>query len=150
MNCEPTKTAIRAWIKVHRSHRILLENVEASLKISGLPPLDWYDVLLELHRDKSTGLRQYEIGEKVLLNKHNLSRLIDRLEKKRLVSRNACAEDRRGNRIIITAEGEKMLNEMWPVYSRSIQGCFGTKLNLDDFAELCRILDKVFSQNKSK
>lgn len=150
MKKEPTKDAIRAWIQLHRSHRFLLDNVEVALKKSGLPPLDWYDILLELHRDKSTGLRQYEIGEKVLLNKHNLSRMIDRLVKKRLVSRHACAEDGRGNRIIITDQGEKLLKQVWPVYCRSLQECFGNRLNFGDFTELCRILEKVFSQNKQE
>jgi len=140
---EPTKETIHAWIQLHRTHRQLLEAVENSLKSKGLPPLDWYDVLLELHREKRTGLRQYEIGEKVLLNKHNLSRLIDRLEKNQLVGRHACAEDGRGNRIKITAKGEKTLKQVWPVYSQSIQEGFGVKLKSNEFVELSCILNKV-------
>ena len=146
---EPAKDAIRAWVRLHRTHRLLLERVENTLKSKGLPPLDWYDILLELHREKSTGLRQYEISEKVLLNKHNLSRLIDRLEKSGLVGRHACVEDGRGNRIKITVEGEKMLKQVWPVYSQAIQENFGSKLNSGEFVELPRILGKVLGQNES-
>lgn len=143
MSKEPTNDAIQAWIQLHLAHRLLLENVENALKNKALPPLDWYDVLLELHREKKSGLRQYEIGGKVLLNKHNLSRLIDRLEKNGLVSRYACAEDGRGNQIKITAEGEKIIKQMWPVYSQSIQEHFGARLNSDELAELSRVLGKV-------
>ena len=143
MNKEPTQETIQAWIQLHRTHRRLLETVENSLKSKELPPLDWYDVLLELHREKNMGLRQYEIGEKVLLNKHNLSRLIDRLEKDQLVDRYACEEDGRGNRIKITDKGEKMLKQVWPVYSKSIQENFGIKLKHKEFIELSRILNKV-------
>ena len=132
MSKEPTKETIQAWIQLHRTHRLLLEIVENSLKSKGLPLLDWYDVLLELHREKSAGLRQYEIGEKVLLNKHNLSRLIDRLEKNRLVGRHACAEDGRGNLIKITEKGEKIIKQIWPVYGQSIQESFGIKLKSSD------------------
>ena len=149
MSKEPTKETIQAWIQLHRTHRLLLETVEHSLKSKGLPPLDWYDVLLELHREKSTGLRQYEISEKILLNKHNLSRLIDRLEKNQLVGRHACAEDGRGNRIKITDKGEKMLKKVWPVYGQSIQEDFGAKLNSKEFIELSRILSKVLDQSES-
>ena len=123
--------------------------VENSLKNKGLPPLDWYDVLLELHRKKDKGLRQYEIGEKILLNKHNLSRLIDRLEKSQLVGRHACSEDGRGNQIRITDRGEKMLKNIWPVYSQSIQENFGVKLKSKEFSELSRILRKVLGQGES-
>ncbi len=149
MSKEPTKETIQAWIQLHRTHRLLLEIVENSLKNKGLPPLDWYDVLLELHREKSAGLRQYEIGEKVLLNKHNLSRLIDRLEKNRLVGRHACAEDGRGNLIKITEKGEKMIKQVWPVYGQSIQESFGIKLKSNEFIELSRVLSKVHGQSES-
>jgi len=146
---EPTKETIQAWIQLHRTHRLLLERVENSLKSHGLPPLDWYDILLELHREKSAGLRQYEIGEKILLNKHNLSRLIDRLEKNQLVARYVCEEDGRGNRIKITTKGEKMLKQVWPVYGQSIQEGFGDKLNCSDFLELSSILSEVLDHNES-
>jgi len=149
MRKEPTKETIQAWIQLHRTHRRLLETVENSLKSKGLPPLDWYDVLIELHREKSTGLRQYEIGEKILLNKHNLSRLIDRLEKNQLVVRHACAEDGRGNRIKITDKGEKMLKQIWPVYGHSIQESFGDRLKSKEFIELSRILNNVLDQSES-
>jgi len=148
MSKEPTNETIQAWIQLHRTHRLLVETVEKSLKSQGLPPLDWYDVLLELHRERSAGLRQYEIGEKILLNKHNLSRLIDRLEKNRLVGRHACSEDGRGNRIKITDKGEKILKQVWPVYGQSIQEGFGVKLSSNEFIELSHILRKVLGQSE--
>jgi DNA-binding MarR family transcriptional regulator len=143
MNKNPGKPAVQAWIQLHRVHRRLLEAAEKSLKDSGLPPLAWYDVLLELHRARGKGLRQYEIGEKVLLTKHNLSRLLDRLEAERLVERHACAEDGRGNVLRITADGAAALKDIWPVYGHSIQENFDARLDAKDLAELVRILAKL-------
>jgi len=143
MNKKLNEETTQAWIQLHHTHRRLLERIEKSLKDAGLPPLGWYDVLLELHREKSAGLRQYEIGEKILLSKHNLSRLIDRLEKNTLVTRHACEEDGRGTKIKITGEGVKIMKKIWPVYSRSIQENFGTKLTSSEFVKLQQILNKV-------
>ena len=143
MGRKPSQQVQQAWIDLHRAHRLLLERVEAALKAAGLPPLDWYDVLLELARDKNTGLRQFQIGERVLLNKHNLSRLIDRLEKQGLVRRHACSEDGRGNLIRITAAGSETLAAMWPVYAGAIQAGFGARLGRGDAAELARILGRI-------
>ncbi len=145
MKNKPSNETINAWIHLHRSHRHLLEKVENSLKSNGLPSLDWYDVLLELHREKGSGLRQYEIGQKILLNKHNLSRLIDRLENQGLVARYSCEEDGRGNRIKITTKGEKTIKQIWPVYAQSIQEEFGEKLTARESAELSRLLAKVLT-----
>lgn len=54
-----SNNASDSWIQLHRVHRTLLDNVEASLKSNKLPPLDWYDILLELHSVKDKGLRQF-------------------------------------------------------------------------------------------
>lgn len=142
----PSDVTINAWVMLHRANRKLLEDVGAALKRHGLPPLDWYDVLLELQRVGDAGLRQYEIGEKILLSKHNLSRLIDRLEKQGLVRREATVEDGRGNRVKITAEGKTMLGKVWPAYGQTIQREFGEKLDQHEAAELVRLLGKVLDQ----
>jgi DNA-binding MarR family transcriptional regulator len=142
---KPSEQTQQAWIDLHRSHRLLLEQVESALKRAGLPPLDWYDALLELRRERDTGLRQFQLGERVLLSKHNLSRLTDRLEKKGLVRRHACSEDGRGNLIRITAAGEQMLEAMWPIYGGVIQSSFGARLGPGEAAELSRILGKVLA-----
>jgi len=147
MSIKLDKDVVQAWAQLHFTHKLLLEKVENALKNSGLPPLAWYDVLLELNREKSVGLRQYEIGEKILLSKHNLSRLIDRLEKNSLVSRNECVEDGRGNRIKITPKGIKVMKEVWPIYGQSIKESFGEKLDYSDITALSRILNKI-STNK--
>ncbi len=146
MSRKPSKQTQQAWIELHRAHRLLLERVESALKRAGLPPLDWYDVLLELGRDDAVGLRQFQLGERVLLSKHNLSRLLDRLEQNGLVRREACAEDGRGNLIRITATGKQMLARMWPVYGDAIEATFGARLAGDEAVELSRILGKVLDQ----
>lgn len=143
MSSKPSKRTQQAWIDLHRAHRFLLERVESSLKRAGLPSLDWYDTLLELRREQDTGLRQFQLGERVLLSKHNLSRLIDRLEQKGLVRRHACSEDGRGNLIRITAAGEQMLEAMWPVYGGVIEASFGARLARTEAVELSRLLGKL-------
>ena len=147
MSRKPSRRTQQAWIALHRAHRLLLERVESALKRAGLPALDWYDVLLELERGGDTGLRQYQLGERVLLSKHNLSRLIDRLEQKGLVRREACAEDGRANLIRITAAGEDTLARMWPVYGDAIEATFGARLAGDEAVELSRVLGKVLEQD---
>lgn len=143
MDSFPTETTIDAWVMLHRANRKLLEEVGAALKRHGLPPLDWYDVLLELRRAGNDGLRQFEVGDRILLSKHNLSRLIDRLEKQNLVRRHATAEDGRGNRIKITNQGKEVLRKVWPVYAESIQREFGDKLNVREASQLARLLGKL-------
>lgn len=139
------ETDFQAWARLLRAQRILLERVETALKEAGLPPLSWYDVLLELSRNDHDGLRQYEIAERILLSKHNLTRLLDRLEAQGLVVRGACPEDARGNIVSITAKGRSLRKRMWPIYADAVKTHFSGRLTAKDLESLSRILGKVSS-----
>jgi len=143
MDIQLSKQAESAWITLMRTQQLLLIKVEAELKAAGLPPLAWYDVLLELSRDSEAGLRQFEIAQRVLLNKYNLSRLIDRLQNEGLVKRQACDDDGRGNIVKITKKGLQLKQQMWPVYAAAIQHLIADSLNsqqLKSLTELMRLL----------
>src|SRR5262249_15544931 len=132
-----------AWARLLRVERKLLEAVEADLKAAGLPPLLWYDVVLELARAPDGRLRHRELQSRVLLAKYNLSRLIDRMAGDGLVARARVAEDARGAYITITEAGRRLQRRMWPVYARSIVRHFAQHLDDGDLAELERILAKL-------
>jgi len=137
-----SEDVIKAWARLMRAQQMLLERVEGDLKRAGLPPLGWYDVLLELSRRDTGRLRQFELGDKVLLSKHNLSRLLDRLENEQLISRQACEEDRRGAHVVITRQGRTLLKKMWPVYERAIGEHFGRLLSGQEAMVLANLMQR--------
>lgn len=139
----PAEQTIKAWARLLRTQSVLLDRTHAALKAAGLPPLSWYDVLLELHRAGNDGLRQYEIGDHVLLPKYNLSRLIDRLESEGYVARAACPEDGRGNRVRITPAGEHLVKRMWRVYGTVIHEELENRLTAAEISTLAQVLDKL-------
>jgi len=96
-------------------------------------------VLLELHRAGRAGLRQFEVGEAVLLTKYNVSRLLDRLEGEGLLVRYVCEEDARGAQVVITDKGEALRERMWAVYGPALAEhftAFFTRAELEQIAEL--------------
>ena len=50
MTAKLADITVTAWARLIRAQQAMLERVEADLKTAGLPPLAWYDVLLELNR----------------------------------------------------------------------------------------------------
>ena len=82
MSRKPSDAATKAWARLIRAREIVVGAVERDLKAAGLPPLAWYDVLLELTRAPDGRLRPFELEKETLLLQYNLSRLLDRLEKK--------------------------------------------------------------------
>jgi DNA-binding MarR family transcriptional regulator len=138
-----TRAAVDVWARLIRTEHRLLEQVEADLKAAGLPPLVWYDVVLELARAPDGKLRHRDLQARVLLAKYNLSRLIDRMIGDGLVARLPVAEDARGAYIAITAAGRQLQKRIWPVYGRSIARHFAAHLDAADLIELDRILAKL-------
>jgi len=135
--------AITAWARLVRSQRTALESVEADLKKSGYPPLVWYDVLLELERSKTGMLRHGALNAELLLPKHNLSRLIDRMEKQALVCRSACDTDKRGSHVCITQKGRKLRQDMWPTYETAIAQHFASRFSPDEVKDLAKLLARI-------
>ena len=141
----PNETAIIAWARLLRAAETALQGVQHDLKRAGLPPLAWYDVLLELGREsrRGKGLRQRDLQAEMLLTSYNLSRLIDRMEAKGLVRREPCVEDGRGALVVVTDKGRALKQRMWPIYAKAIGARFSERFAEAELAALVQLLGKL-------
>ncbi len=84
------------------------------------------------------------IIDRMLDRMSNASRIVDKLEKKGLVERNQCKNDRRAVDVIITEKGLKLLEELdvkMEDWESQIQG-----INEDEARQLNQLLDKLRSK----
>jgi DNA-binding MarR family transcriptional regulator len=140
---KPSKQAVLAWARLLKAERLALARVEAALKHAELPPLAWYDVLLELERAGEAGLRPFELERALLLAQYNLSRLLDRIEHEGLIERAPCPQDGRGHVLRLTARGRSMRNAMWPVYGQAIEAAVGSCLDKTEAGTLSALLARI-------
>jgi DNA-binding MarR family transcriptional regulator len=133
--------AEKAWVQLIRAHRSAMGSVERALRAADLPPLEWYDVLLELERGGP--LRSRDLQDRLLLAQYNLSRLLDRMVSRGLVSRERCADDARCQWLKSTADGQALRQRMWPIYSAAIEDAVGAKLGAREAERLSTLLRKV-------
>lgn len=145
MSGRPSKTVVQAWARLTRAQRQALASIERALKAAKLPPLAWYDVLLELERAGGS-LRPAELEREMLQAQYNLSRLIDRMEQAGYVERRALKVDRRGQAIAITAAGKRVRRRMWSVYGPAIDAAIGAKLSPKKVEMLARLLGALVAQ----
>jgi len=143
---KPSDTTARAWARLARAHRIALSSIEGALKNAGLPSLAWYDVLLELERAGKDGLRPFELERELLLPQHGVSRLVGRIENAGHLKRKTCADDGRGQRLVITTAGRKIRRHMWSIYGQAIEDAVGAKLSSKQVRDLSGILAKLISR----
>ncbi len=133
----------KAWVGLTRGHQAILVKIEGALRQADLPSLSWYDVLLELSRDETAGMRALELESKLLLPQYGLSRLLDRIEKAGYIERQVCKADRRGKVLYITQSGEDIRQRMWPVYQKAILDILGKKLSKKEAEQFVLTLSKL-------
>ena len=138
-------SARHAWAVFLTAHAVLVDAVEERLGKAGLPPFSWYDLLWALERADDGRRRMHELADLVVVSRSNLTRLVDRLEKARLVRRMPSEDDRRGAYAEITAEGRKLRRKMWPVYAAAIDERFGAHLTQAEADTVGRALQKVLT-----
>ncbi len=149
MSPEPSKTVIRAWARLMRAQQVALSQIEKALKAAGLPPLAWYDVLLELDRIDDRGLRPFELEREMLLPQYGLSRLLDRMESAGYVARRPCEEDGRGQIVAITTSGKDLRRRIWPTYAAAIDNAVAARLTEDEAAALDDLLGRLLAEPKA-
>ena len=138
-----TETEAGAWTGLVQAQQSLINKVEHELKKKDLPPLTWYDVLWELERADGGILRLNDLGKRVLLDKYNVTRLVQRLEQEELVIRDQCPKDGRGVTAEITEKGRKLRKKMWPVYEQTVRENFLSKFNRNELKELKSLIERI-------
>lgn len=142
-----TSDSSHTWAMLLEVHSRLLAGMEQRLKDAGLPSLEWYDVLWALEQAPEQRLRMHALAERLLLTRFNATRLVDRLEREGLVSRQRSKEDRRGAEAVLTARGRALRARMWPIYRSAIDELFNRHLNEAQHLGLQLTLSRLLEQD---
>ena len=144
MSQEPCESVVCAWGRLVRAHQAAMSRVESALKAADLPPLAWYEVLVELGRAEN-GVRPFALEEALQLPQYGLSRLLARMEAAGLVQRGSCPGDGRGQMVRLTEAGRAMAGRMRPVYAAAVQQAVGARLSPEEADGLAHLLARLIA-----
>src|SRR6267143_1876274 len=134
---------MRAWRAFLDAQASLLRRLGADLVKNEDITLAEYDVLVQLSFAPDGRLRMSELSERVRLSPSGLTRLVDRLVRRRLVKRGRCASDRRGTNAILTAAGKSRLYRASPVHLRGIREHFSSHLTPTQLEAVAEALEPL-------
>ncbi|WP_342525976.1 MarR family transcriptional regulator [Chryseomicrobium sp. FSL W7-1435] len=103
--------ALKLFIVLSRSHKVLHEATNQFFQDNGLNPTEF--AVLELLYHKGRQALQ-KIGSKILLASGSITYVVDKLERRGLIIRIASDEDRRVTYAEISAEGRSFMDELFP------------------------------------
>src|SRR3989338_479881 len=101
-----------------------------------------FNVLMTINEVGQEGLTQQALSERLVVHKSNMTGLIDRLEKKGFVMRKAQSGDRRCHRIVLGANGVKVLQKVEGPYLKEVQRMMG-QLSIPEKENLRQFLGKL-------
>ncbi len=101
------------------------------------------NVLMLLGGQSDDGcLGQTDLGRMLLVNRSNVTGLIDRMEEAGWVRRAAADEDRRVKVVCLTAEGRRLLDEATEAYFDRLSEVM-SGLDESGCREICRLMERV-------
>jgi len=130
---------VSAWLRLLRVEALLEREVRRALGDGFTLPQ--FDVLNQLAR-RPDGMTFVELSRQLLVTAGNLTGIVDRLERQRLVRRAPHPADRRAIRITLTPRGWKAVLASVPAHHRVIARLLGT-LSRRDLETLRTLLGRL-------
>jgi len=131
------------WFSFVRTHRLMIREIERRLAAADLPVYAWYDVLWGLESGRGGSRRMHELAAALAIERYNLTRLVDRLQKEGLVTRVRSAEDGRAAFVSITREGRVLRKKMWKVYEATVADLFLAQFSAGECKAMTDALDRA-------
>ncbi len=120
----------------------LAERLDADLREHGID-MGEYEILVVLEETPHRRVRMSDLAESVHQSRSRLTHTIARMEKRNLVRRTMCPEDRRGVWAELTDAGFELLREAAPSHVACVRKNFVEAMDAADFETLGRAFQAV-------
>lgn len=120
----PTSEELAVWRAHLETFESVRARVEARLQQTSQLSSGDYRVLLALSETDGGALRSSELAAHIEWERSRLSGQLGRMEKRGLVRREACPEDARGSRVVLTGEGARAFHASTRPHLEAIKELF--------------------------
>jgi len=137
------RLAVAAWESMFRAQHQIFSQISCDFDDETLSQAE-YDVLLTVTRSPQLTARLRDVTANMLISQPSVSRLVERMVARGLLSKCADPDDGRGALVRATDEGASRFRAIATAHARSIAEKM-TSLDDDELAELQRLTDKLRS-----
>jgi DNA-binding MarR family transcriptional regulator len=131
------------WRAFIESSQLLMTQLEDDLRETSELTFADYHVLVLLSEAPQQRLRMGELAGKLIFSPSRLTYHIGTMERRGLVVREPCPEDRRGSQAVLTATGLLALRDAAPHHLRSVRTNFVDDLDDAEIAVLTKAFERL-------
>lgn len=118
--------ALKLLVVLSRAHAAVAGHLQADVARHGLTIAEFGILEVLFHKGP---LLLGEVQRRILVSSGGVTYLVDRLEQKGLVERRECPNDRRARYAALTAEGEALIERIFPEHAERVEAALS---GLDD------------------
>ncbi|HET8780394.1 MAG TPA: MarR family transcriptional regulator [Agromyces sp.] len=133
---------VAAWESLFRAQVTVMRALAAEFP-SDIISLNEYDVLFNITRAPQRRLRLKDLNRTVLITQPSVSRLVDRLATRGLVTKTHDPADGRGTIVAITAEGFELFRRVAFSHMDAINRHVGNALDEHELTALAALCDRL-------
>jgi MarR family 2-MHQ and catechol resistance regulon transcriptional repressor len=132
-------TSLKLLVVLSKAYKTVMDRAVKDMKQHGMSPSE-FTILEVLYTKGRIPLQQ--IGEKILITSGSITYNIDKLEKKHLLKRVPCKEDRRVIYAEITTAGNELFDRIFPDHAADIHSIMKS-LSLQEKQDSIELLKKL-------
>jgi DNA-binding MarR family transcriptional regulator len=139
---ERSSAAVSAWESLFRAQVAVLRQLGREFP-TGEISFNEYDVLFNLSRQEGKRLRIRDISRHLLLTQPSVSRMVDRLVAKGLVTKESDPVDGRGTFVCLTDAGSTLYRRGAVAHAKSIDRYVGAALTTVELKTLQALTERI-------
>ena len=133
--------ALRLWLRLLTCTQLVEKQVRGELRAQFATTLPRFDLMAQLERFPG-GLKMNELSRRMMVTGGNITGITDQLAAEGLVDRVDVEGDRRAYRVLLTAKGRKLFQDMAASHADWVVQAFSA-LTDKEIAVLHKLLGKV-------
>ncbi|MCL4215752.1 MAG: MarR family transcriptional regulator [Candidatus Hydrogenedentes bacterium] len=131
-----------ALLNIYYTAAVLKKRADAFFRDHNLTDVQFNVLMLLINQAGDEGLTQVDLSRMMLVNRANITGIVDRMEKAGLIARKPMPGDRRYNRVVITNNGRRIFEDTEKEYQSTVKAIMRT-LGDRDQKKLVRLLEAL-------
>lgn len=143
MPADAAEARAQGWRTLAALHARIEDRLGRALEAAHEISVSEYTVLDVLSRQDEHHMRMQQLSTAVVLSQSATTRLVTRLEERRLLARYLCADDRRGIYSQVTDAGAELLAAARPTHDEAVRSALAEAEQVPELEPLVRALETL-------
>jgi DNA-binding MarR family transcriptional regulator len=131
------------WVCLLRGHAAVRRSIGTQLQASHGLTVTEYEALLYLSKADGNSMRRIDLAESLQLTASGVTRLLEGLERQRLVEKAVCPSDGRVSYAVLTSTGQKKLANASGSHGAAVRAMFEERYTRAELATLAELLARL-------